>query len=315
MKILGIYAGRHRQMSEFWLQAALLGAQEAGAEVEMVNLRDLDIKPCTGCSVCHMGRFESGKGGCVFKDDMLWLDEQILSCDGMIVCAPCYENSPPSELKLFCDRLGPSHDVIHLKQAHEKLLAQGKEGYDTRWFKRRPCAFISHGGSEWTTLGLPVLSIIAVPLGMTIVDLLNYSFTNDCALQPEKVQRARQLGRHVAENCGKADGEMRFLGQAGHCPMCHNSTMVLGKKADEVTCAVCGMVGTISVENGEIRIHYDPAELEKSHVTDSGKYLHLLDMNMQGKIEMIRPRQRGEELREIVREGTSHFAPARPEKA
>lgn len=312
MKVLGIYAGRPRQMSEYWMQTALRGAEEAGAEVEMINLRDLDIKPCTGCCVCHHGRFETGKGSCVFQDDMPWLDEKILECDGMIVCAPCYENSPPSEVKLFCDRLGPSHDVVHLKQAHESLLAQGLPGYDTRWFKRRPCAFISHGGSEWTTLGLPTLSIIAVPLGMTIVDLLSYSFNCDCMLYPERIERVRQLGRNVAENCGLPDEEMTYRGEPGRCPMCHNSTMILGERADQVTCAVCGMEGTIRVEDGKIRIHFDPEQYKKSHVTDSGKYLHLLDMNMKGRQEMITWKQHREEIQTMVKEGTGFYTPSKP---
>ena len=127
----------------------------------------------------------------------------------------------------------------------------------------------------------------------------------------------KQLGRTVAENCGKPEEEMVFKGDPGHCPMCHNTTMVLGENADDVTCAVCGMKGTISVEDGKIRVTYDPAEFEKSHVTDSGKYLHMLDMNMQGKEEMIRPIQRIAEVQAIVKEGTSHFSvtkPPRPEK-
>lgn len=312
MKVLGIFAGRRRQVSEFWTQTALRGAEEAGAEVSLINLRDLNITPCSGCGVCHQGRFQSGKGACVFQDDMPWLDEQILSCDGMIVCAPCYEKSPPSELKLFCDRLGPSHDVVHLKHAHENLLAKGEEGYDTRWFKKRPCAFLSHGGSEWTTLGLPVLSVIAVPLGMTIVDLLNYSFNSDSILRPDKIARVKELGRAVAENCGKPEGEMTYHGDPGHCPLCHNSTMVLGRRADQVTCAVCGMEGALPVVDGEIRVTYAPEQFEKSHVTDSGKYLHLLDMNMKGREEMIRPKLRREEVQGIIRQGTSYYVPEKP---
>lgn len=312
MKVLGIIAGRPRRNSEFWMQAALEGAEEAGAEIELVNLRDLNLHPCTGCGACHRGRFRSGKGACVFHDDMPWLDEQILSCDGMIVCAPCFEESPPSEIKLFCDRLGPSHDVVHLKQAHETQLAKGEPGYDTRWFKRRPCAFISHGGSEWTTLGLPILSVIAIPLGMKIVDLLNYSFTNDCVLQNDKITRVRALGRHVAINCGLDESEMTYYGDPGHCPICHSRCMVLGDQANDVTCAVCGITGRLQIEDGRIQVRYDPDELLKSHMTDSGKYIHMMDMNMQGRKEMIRPKLRKEEVNERIRAGTGRYPAQKP---
>lgn len=312
MKVLGIIAGRPRHNSEFWMQAALEGAEEAGAEVELINLRNLDLNACTGCGACHRGRFQSGKGACVFEDDMPWLDEQILSCDGMIVCAPCLEQSPPSELKLFCDRLGPSHDVVHLRQAHETLLARGEEGYDLRWFQRRPCAFISHGGSEWTTLGLPILNTIAIPLGMKIVDQLNYSFTNDCVLEDSKIERVRLLGRHVAENCGKTEEEMTYWGDPGHCPICHNRTMVLGDHPEEVTCAVCGITGTLHLSDGRLQVTYTADELKRSHMTDSGKYLHMLDMNMKGKQEMIRPKLRKEEVNARIRMGTGRYPAQTP---
>ena len=314
MHVLGIYAGRKGQLSGFWLQNALKGAEEAGATVSMVNLRDLDIKPCTGCCVCHHGRFESGKGSCVFQDDMPWLDEQILSCDGMIVCAPCYEKTPPSEIKLFMDRLGPSHDVTHLRHADQQLKAAGKEGYDPRWFKQRPCAFISHGGSEWGTLGVPTLSIIAVPLGMTIVDLLSYPFNSDCVLQDAKIQRVQQLGRAVAENCGLPTEQMTYRGDPAFCPMCHNSTMVLEPGTTKAVCAVCGMEGEVSVENGAVQIHFPPEEFQRSHVTESGRHIHLLDMNMKGREEMIRPKLRKEEVQARIKAGTGWYQPIKPEK-
>ena len=314
MKILGLFAGRPRQLSEYWLQTALkTAADEFGAEVELINLRDVELHPCTGCRACHKDRFRTGEGGdCVFKDDMKWLDEKFLECDGMIVCTPCYENSPPSEFKLFCDRIGPSHDVIQTKDAHEKLLAAGKQGVDLRWFKKRPCAFMSHGGSEWTTLGLPIMSILAVPLGMKIVDLLNYSFNMDCAMDDAKIERVREMGRAVARNCGLPEEEMKYSGDPGHCPMCHNSTMVLGENANEVTCAVCGMTGTISIENGRIHVEYDPSQFEVSHVTDSGKYIHLLDMNSQGRIEMKRWKEVAGVMNAKVKEGTSFFTVSKP---
>ena len=315
MKILGIFAGRPRQVSEFWLQTALKAAADEGAEVELINLRDLKIHPCTGCRVCHKDRFRTGEGGeCIFKDDMPWVDEKILECDGMIVCMPCFENSPPSEFKLLLDRLGPSHDVVAVRDGHEKLLAAGKKGVDERWFKKRPCAFISHGGSEWKTLGLPVMSVMAVPLGMKIVDLINFSFNMHCAMDEKNIERVRRLGRTVAKNMGLPEDQMKYMGDFGHCPMCHNSTMVLGKKADDVTCAVCGIKGTISVEDGEIKISYDPKQFELSHVTDSGKYIHLLDMNSQGKEEMRKWREVAPQMEKLIRDGTSYFTVSKPDR-
>lgn len=291
MKILGIIAGRPKRMTEYWCQAALKGAEEAGAEVELINLRQLHINPCNGCCVCHRGGRSDGKLGCVYDDDMNWLDEKIMECDGMIVCAPCFECSPPSEVKLFCDRLGPSHDVMIRRDIDQRRAAQGLEGNDPRWYKRRPCAFITHGGSEWTTLGLSSLSIIAVPLGMTIVGLEEFQFAASI-LEPKNTQRAKDLGRNVALNCGKAEEDMVFLGEDGHCPMCHNSTMILSRDSNTATCAVCGIQGTVTVENEKFHIAYTQQELLRSHVTDSGKEIHMLDMTGRGREEMKLQRAR-----------------------
>lgn len=53
------------------LQRAMEGAEEAGAEVEWVNLYDrkLNIKGCMSCFACKV---KGGKKGvCSFKDDLL----------------------------------------------------------------------------------------------------------------------------------------------------------------------------------------------------------------------------------------------------
>lgn len=279
MKILAVYAGRTGKVGEYMAKLALHGALEAGAdEVQLINLRDLDIKPCTGCSVCHIERFKGKRGGCFYKDDMQWLDEQYLSCDGLIVVSCNYENTPPSELKLWMDRLGPSHDVVMVKQASDMFIARGEEGFDERWFKNRPVAFISQGGSEWTTLGMPTMQIIAVPLDLEIVDKLTYSFAQYHMLQEGTAERIKALGKHVAENCYIPREEMKYYGDPGHCPVCHNNVMVLGENANEVICSVCGVEGTIRVENGKIQVTYEPEELKRSHVTWYGKELHVADM-------------------------------------
>ncbi len=313
MKILGIFTGRPKQVTEFYIQTALKAAEEVGCEVELVNLRQLNINPCNGCCVCHREGRADGKLGCVYDDDMVWLDEKIMECDGMIVAAPCYECSPPSEMKKFCDRLGPSHDVMIRKDIDERRIAQGLSTNDPRWYKDRPVAFISHGGSEWTTLGLPVLSIIAVPLGMTIVDLVNISFQGTI-LKEGTVDRVKAVGRAVAANCGKAADEMTFMGDPGVCPCCHNNTMVLEPDSDNITCAACGLEGKISVENGKVLTHYTSEQLKGSHVTISGKTIHMLDMTGRGKEIMRFRMEHAKEIDQMVKEGTAYYSTSRPDK-
>lgn len=301
MKILAIFDGRKGQTSEYFAKTALKGAIEEGAEVQLINLRDLNLQPCTGCGYCHMDRFQGGRGGCVLNDDMAWLDEQYLECDGMLVVSPCYESSPSSGIKLFCDRLGPSHDVVLLKDAHDKLMEAGKEGMDERWFKERPCAFISHGGSEWTTLGLPILQIIAVPLNLKVIDKLNFSYNYYSILQDETERRVKQLGKNLVKNCNIPHAEMEYLGEEGHCPICHNTTMVVGKRIHEITCAVCGIQGKLQVENGEIKVVFAEEEQKRSHVTWTGKEYHCSDMQGKGVFQMQLTKEEKEKVGALIR--------------
>ena len=311
MKVLGIIAGRPKQLTEFYCQTALKAAEEAGCEVELVNLRQLNINPCSGCCMCHHGGRPDGKLGCIYDDDMNWLDEKIMESDGLIIAAPCYECSPPSEMKKFCDRLGPSHDVNIRKNMDEIRKAQGLSTNDPRWYRDRPVGFISHGGSEWTTLGLPILSIIAVPLGLTIVDLVKISFMASL-LKEETVERVKALGRAVAANCGKSADEMTFMGDPGICPCCHNNTMVLTPGSDQITCASCGLEGTITVEDGQVKTYYTQEQLLASHVTDSGRHLHMLDMTGRGKEIMRMTDEDRNEVFRRVKEGTVYYNAIRP---
>ena len=53
-KVMGICAGMHNGNGEIALKAALARLQEKGADVELVNLFDYNILPCTGCEGCTM---------------------------------------------------------------------------------------------------------------------------------------------------------------------------------------------------------------------------------------------------------------------
>lgn len=282
MKVLGLSCGRRLSNTEILVKEALMGAEEMGAEVEIVRLLDLDIKPCTGCNSCVIDLFEkAGSGDCVIRgDDFRWIDEKILDADGMIVGTPIYEKAPQGLLKVLNDRMGPSHDLafrmIAKKIREEKGITKGK-GPDERSFKPRAMSLFAVGGSDWTTLGLPLLQIFALPMNWAVVDQQLFNWTALPAvvtLKQEMLDRARRSGRHIVETLKKPIEEAVYIGQPGRCPVCHSNVLELGKAEGPVICAVCGVKGTLKTEGDDYVLEVTPEARALSDVLLSGKFHH-----------------------------------------
>lgn len=105
MKILAINGSPHgaRGNTEQVLQAFLEGAREAGAETEVVYLKDKTIKHCLGCFTC----WTKTPGVCVHKDDMPALLEKMRAVDVMVYATPLYVFTMSGLMKDFVDRIIP----------------------------------------------------------------------------------------------------------------------------------------------------------------------------------------------------------------
>ena len=69
MKVLAINSslrGHGQSKTEMLLSHLAEGMREAGAEVEVVNLREKKVKYCVGCFTCST----KTPGQCIIKDDM-----------------------------------------------------------------------------------------------------------------------------------------------------------------------------------------------------------------------------------------------------
>ncbi len=96
MKVLGISCGRRMSNTEIMVKEALMGAEEAGAEVQFLRLQDYYIKPCTGCNSCVVDLMEKhGGGACTLKnDDFPFIDDLIMDCDALILGSPYLREVP-----------------------------------------------------------------------------------------------------------------------------------------------------------------------------------------------------------------------------
>jgi multimeric flavodoxin WrbA/uncharacterized Zn finger protein (UPF0148 family) len=319
MKVLGLTCGRKMSNTEILVKEALMGAEEMGAEVEIVRLMDLDIRPCTGCNSCVIDLFEkAGSGACVLKgDDFPFIDEKILDCDGLVLGSPIYEKGPQGLLKALNDRMGPSHDMafrmIAKKIREQKGITTGK-GPDERSFKPRAASLIAVGGSDWTTLAIPMLQIFALPMQMTVVDQHVYNWTalpSVVVLKPEMLERARRSGCQVAETLKKPIEEAKYIGDPGRCPVCHSNVLEIKKTTDPVICAVCGVKGTLKIEGEDYVLEVTEEARARSDVMLSGKFHHGDDLRERS----LKPDPRMAEIPALIQKYKSYLKYAKPDRS
>jgi multimeric flavodoxin WrbA len=108
MKILAIN-GSHRKGKNTakMLEAVLAEAQALGAETELVELMDFEIKECTSCNKCFF------KPECsITDDDMAQLNQKMLEADAIVFGSPVYWSNVTGRLKDFIDRSRPLH-LVH----------------------------------------------------------------------------------------------------------------------------------------------------------------------------------------------------------
>lgn len=94
------------------LKEAAKGAEDAGAEVEIVNLYDLNYKGCISCLVCKRKGVEQ-KGLCFYKDGLTPVLEKCLNADAVIIGSPVYHSYPTGMCRAFMERfMFPAHTYM-----------------------------------------------------------------------------------------------------------------------------------------------------------------------------------------------------------
>ena len=85
------------------LQHAMLGAEEAGAQTEIVNLYSLNFKGCVSCFACKLKGREHGK--CAMKDELSPVLEKIKEADAIVLGSPIYFMNISSGMAAFLERM------------------------------------------------------------------------------------------------------------------------------------------------------------------------------------------------------------------
>lgn len=104
MKILGVVASpRKGGNTEILVSEVLASAREAGAEIDLLPLRDKAISPCDGCKSCHK------TGVCHVKDDMQGIYPRLDAADALVLGTPVYFWTMSAQCKTFIDRTYAYH--------------------------------------------------------------------------------------------------------------------------------------------------------------------------------------------------------------
>jgi multimeric flavodoxin WrbA len=88
----------------------MLGAQEAGNQIEKIFLRDKKIGYCTGCESCYISH------KCVQKDDMEEILGKMIATDVIVMATPVYFYTMDAQMKTLIDRTVPRYEEITGKE-------------------------------------------------------------------------------------------------------------------------------------------------------------------------------------------------------
>ena len=275
MKVMAICAGRKNGNGEILAKEALLGAQEMGAEVEMINLFDYNILPCTGCEGCTMQMGEVAMDptkkyhGCVLKnkDDVDALVAELHTCNGIIFSVPTYDLTPSSMYTRFAQRF-LAYELSFLLE-----IGVVKENPNT------VAGLIAVGGSmhDWQSLALESLQATMFTMSLTVVDRFmsqRVGRPGNVLLHQDQLDRAHQMGVNICKAIQTPVEERTWMGDPndGVCPNCHSSLVYPGDAHWDgiefpYECAVCGCGGELGTnpETGRPMLVIDP---ENGHVRD-----------------------------------------------
>ncbi len=123
MKVLAI-CGSPRKGNTEWMLNKIL--ENVNDNKELVLLRKLNIKQCTGCGICS----ETGKE-CPIDDDMKGLYQKILDCDILILGSPNYFNNVSGLMKKFIDRTDALYPQLKLKGKKAVAVCVGEGGAES----------------------------------------------------------------------------------------------------------------------------------------------------------------------------------------
>jgi len=203
--------GEGQSKTELMLNSLLEGMGDAGADVEVVALREKKIKNCIGCFTC----WTKSPGLCIHKDDMAnGLLEKWQQSDIVVYATPLYNYTMSALLKTFLERTLPS--VLPFFEIHEGRMFHPLRG------PRPAMVMLSVSGmpdeSHFSALSAHVKYLCSSPGGRLLAEI--YRPAAEVMTRPFLKQKmddvldaTRQAGRELIESMEVSPGTMARITQ------------------------------------------------------------------------------------------------------
>jgi multimeric flavodoxin WrbA len=251
MKILGLN-GSERKLgnTEILLKEALMGAEEEGAQVEMLRLTDYKVLPCDGLAPCVFGNSR-----CNLNDDFNFIIDKIFDSDGLVLGTPCYILESTAIIKQFIDRAF---------SINFRSKARGKPAV----------IIVPYATRGWTPYAFLQPNMLLLFLGMEVIDraLIHTQAINEVVLYDKALAKARSMGKALAK--AVKTGDTSYHAEPGICPICQDRVLRILRDDETVECGVCGIQGKILIEGGKIKVRFDKDAILKHRFTEENIYRH-----------------------------------------
>ena len=266
-KIIGLSFGRINGNSEILLKEALMAAEEYGIQSEIIRAMELRVKPCKGCESCSVAFTRGLKATCAIKDDDCeWVLEKTCVEDGaLIISAPVYHARPNGYFMCITERLLP------VMFSHMNILKKARVG-----------GIIGVGGGDWTALQLSLMNIYLQHTRI-LVDQMQVQYMprpGAVLADPTIMERARLLGKRIAEAILKPIEQVKYLGEdtPASCPVCHCNVLHIPGKLTEVICPVCAVKGTMVADGNGMVIKWNEEDVKCPRFSEWGITSHMADV-------------------------------------
>lgn len=297
MRVLGLSFGKKNANCDILCKEALYGAKAEfpEAEIHFINTNRLKIERCWGCGACSMGLEHGKDNGCVIKDDLQMIEEEIHQADAIILAAPVYVLQPTGQFKNFVDRFSCRHDVSAINWVLDKRrtgeMPGDPDAYPMERLRRRTVSYISVGGAStenWTSMGTATLHLFGFPAMMKVVANYNANamgLIGNPYVDDELIGHMHEIGKRTAAAVNMKDEDVEFYGPKGMgtCPVCHQNLLTVNGTTT-VECPICGIEGKISIDGEKLNVTFSEAQQARARGTFAGLREHTTEIQGFGAI-------------------------------